>query len=169
MALSKSNLMIRDYDNIRPMLRDIYIFGCFSRDDFIQKGMSGRKYDNEQRRISAYLPEKFIQKRRVNKKVYLYCSYDMGDSAENYLEDTYRNKSFTVLDIMSFFFIQQLLFENNEMTAVDLLDKIPALNQDVVFTKDNLRVKLDELIDRGYITSSLVSQILKLQILYLVE
>lgn len=153
MALSKSNLLIRDYDDIRPILRDIYIFGCFSRDDFIQKGMSGRKYDNEQRRISAYLPEKFIRKRRVNKKVFLYCSYDMGDSAENYLADTYRNKSFTVLDIMSFFFIQQLLYKNGEMSAVELLEEIPVLNQKTVFTKDNLRVKLDELVDRGYIVS----------------
>ena len=153
MALSKSNLLIRDYENIRPVLRDIYIFGCFSRDDFIRKGMSGRKYDNEQRRISSYLPDKFVRKRRVDKKVILYCSYDMGESARNYLAETYRNKSFTALDIMSFFFIQQLLNETEEMTAVELLDKLPALNHSVIFTKDNLRVKLDELVESRYITS----------------
>ena len=116
MALNKSTLLIRDYENIRHILRDIYIFGCFSRDDFIEKkGISGRKYDNEQRRISAYLPDKFIQKRRIDKKVLLYCSYQMEDSEKNYLADTYRNKSFTALDIMAFFFVQQILSDRKSV------------------------------------------------------
>lgn len=43
--------------------------------------------------------------------------------------------------------------ETEEMTAVELLDKLPVLNHSVIFTKDNLRVKLDELVEKGYITS----------------
>ena len=62
MALRDSVLLIRDYENIRQILRDIYIYGCFTRDDFIEMGISGRKYDNEQRRISAYLPDKLIRR-----------------------------------------------------------------------------------------------------------
>ncbi|WP_312072179.1 WYL domain-containing protein [Anaerotignum propionicum] len=151
MALRDSVLLIRDYENIRQILRDIYIFGCFTRDDFIDMGISGRKYDNEQRRISAYLPDKFIQKRRLDKKVLLYCSYQMQDSEKNYLGDTFRNKSFTALDVMSFFFVQQILADGQEITAAELLDLIPNYNNSVVFTKDNLRVKLDELDEKGYI------------------
>lgn len=152
MALNKSSLLIRDYENIRQILRDIYIFGCFSRDDFIErKGISGRKYDKEQQRISAYLPEKFIQKRYVDKKVLLYCSYSVMDGGSNHLADTYRNKSFTALDVMSFFFVQQLLNENKEMTAAEILNALPATNDSAIFTKDNLRVKLDELVDKGFI------------------
>ena len=152
MALNKSSLMIRDYENIRHILRDIYIFGCFSRDDFIEKkGISGRKYDKEQQRIRAYLPKKFIKRRRVDKRVQLYCSYSMTDGARNYLEDTYRNKSFTALDIMAFFFIQQLLGRNVEMSAAEILNSLPVMNTEVIFTKDNLRIKLDELVEKGYI------------------
>ena len=152
MALNKSSLLIRDYENIRQILRDIYIFGCFSRDDFIEKkGISGRKYDKEQQRIISYLPEGFIQKRRVDKKVQLYCSYNIMDGGSNHLAETYRNKSFTALDIMSFFFVQQLLNKNEEMTAAEILDALPANNDSVVFTKDNLRVKLDELVEKGFI------------------
>lgn len=151
MALHDSVLLIRDYENIRKILRDIYIYGCFTRDDFIEMGISGRKYDNERRRISAYLPDKFIQKRRVNKKVLLYCSYHIEDSEKNYLSGTFRNKSFTALDVMSFFFVQQLLAERKEMTASEILDALPNYNTKVVFTKDNLRVKLNELVDKGYI------------------
>ncbi len=153
MALRDSVLLIRDYENIRKILRDIYIFGCFTRDDFIEMGMSGRKYDNEQRRLSAYLPEKFLQKRRVDKKVLLYCTYRQEDSEKNYLAETYRNKSFTTLDVMSYFFIQQLLNENIELSAPEILESLPLYNEERIFTKDNLRTKLDELIDKGYLTA----------------
>lgn len=154
MALSKSSLMIRDYENIRQLLRDIYIYGCFSRDDYIEKnGISGRKYDKEQQRISAYLPEKFIRKRRVNKKVLMYCTYSTFDGAENYLAETYRNKSFTALDIMSFFFVQQMLSNDEEMTAAEILEGLPYVNENALFTKDNLRVKLEELVSKGFICS----------------
>lgn len=152
MALNKSNLLIRDYENIRGILRDIYIYGCFSRDDFIEKGISGRKYDNEQRRINAYLPEHFIQKRRVNKKVLQYCKYSMLDSANNYLAETFRNKSFTALDILSHFFVMQLLNQNEMLTMAELLEQLP-LNKEVEFTKDNLRVKLEEMQQNGLIKS----------------
>ncbi len=152
MALNKSTLLIRDYENIRQILRDIYIFGCFSRNDFIEKkGISGRKYDKEQQRISAYLPERFIQKRRVDKKVLLYCAYTVMDGGNNHLADTYRNKSFTALDIMSYFFVQVLLNENGEMTVAEILDALPTTNDNAIFTKDNLRVKLDELAEKGFI------------------
>ena len=74
--MAKSNLLIRNYDNIRRILRDIYIFGCYSRDDFIEKGMSGRKYDNEQRRINAYLPEGFIRKGELTRRYSIIATTD---------------------------------------------------------------------------------------------
>lgn len=151
MALNRSMLLIRDYGNIRKILRDIYIFGCFSRDDFIEKGYSGRKYDNEQRRISAYLPEKFIQKRRANRKVILYCKYGISDGAHNYLAETYRNKSFTLLDVLAYFYVLQILGNCERMTLPEILNQIPCCNEEVEFTKDNLRIKLDELVESGLI------------------
>lgn len=151
MALSKSNLLIRDYDNIRDILRNMYIFGCFTRDDFIGMGYGGRKYDNEQRRINAYLPKKFISKRRDGKKVIQYCKYNLDDNMGNYLSETYRNKSFTMLDIMSYFFVMQSLADGQEYTLPELLEVMPIGSEEVEFTKDNLRVKLDELLETGLI------------------
>lgn len=37
------------------------------------------------------------------------------------------------------------------MTAAEILDALPANNDSVVFTKDNLRVKLDELVEKGFV------------------
>ena len=154
--MPKSSLLIRDYDNIRRILRDIYIFGCYSRDDFIEKGFSGRKYDNEQRRINAYLPQGFLKKRRVNKKVQYYCYYgpyegDQGFLAVNRLAETYSNKSFTMLDITSYFFVLGILNAHPGLTLMELLDEIPQSNEDILFTKDNLWVKLGELEEAGLI------------------
>ena len=151
MALSKSNLLIRDYGNIRDILRNMYIFGCFTRDDYIEMGYGGRKYDNEQRRINAYLPEKFMSKRRIGKKVIQYCRYNMNGSEGNYLAETYRNKSFTLLDIMSYFYVLQILGDEVERTLSEILDKIPVVSEKIEFTKDNLRIKLDELLACGLI------------------
>ena len=153
MALSNSKLLIRDYENIRDILRRMYIYGCFTRDDYIEMGYGGRKYDNEQRRINAYLPNKFIRKRRDGKKVIQYCKYNLDDKIGNYLEETYRNKSFTLLDIMSYFFVLQILNEQTELTLPDLLEAMPVGSDKVEFTKDNLRVKLDELVKTGLILS----------------
>ena len=151
MALSKSTLMIRDYENIRRILREIYIYGCFTKDDYVEMGFSGRKVDKEQQRISAYLPDKFIKKRRLNKKVIQYCRYNISDSTRNYLAETYRNKSFTMLDLLSYFYILQILGDGRERTLQEILDEMPFDNAEVEFTKDNLRVKLDELLENQFL------------------
>ena len=151
MALSKSSLMIRDYENIRRILREIYIYGCFTKDDYIEMGFSGRKIDKEQQRISAYLPDKFIKKRRINKKVIQYCRYNISDSTKNYLAETYRNKSFTMRDLLSYFYILQILGDGQKRTLQEILDEMPFNNAEVEFTKDNLRVKLDELLENQFL------------------
>ncbi len=151
MAFNKSSLMIRDYENIRRILREIYIYGCFTKDDYVEMGFSGRKVDKEQQRISAYLPDKFIKKRRLNKKVIQYCHYNISDSTKNYLAETYRNKSFTMLDLLSYFYILQILGDGQERTLQEILDEMPFDNSEVEFTKDNLRVKLDELLENQFL------------------
>ena len=153
--------MIRDYENIRRILREIYIYGCFTKDDFIVMGYSGRKIDKEQQRINAYLPDKFIKKRRVNKKSIQYCRYDFSESTKNYLAETYRNKSFTMLDIMSYFYILQILGDDKERTLPEILDELPYQNDEVEFTKDNLRIKLDELLESRFISSKKVGRNIK--------
>ena len=79
----------------------------------------------------------------------MYCSYHIEDSEKNYLSETFRNKSFTALDVMAFFFVQQLLGERKEMTAPEILEALPNYNTTVVFTKDNLRVSWMNLLKKG--------------------
>lgn len=47
------NELIKNFDNIRQLMRDFYVFGFKSRADFADK--SARSYDNERRRIESWL------------------------------------------------------------------------------------------------------------------
>lgn len=58
-----ADLMISKYDMIRNMLRDIYIYGCFSKEDFLEMGIGKRNFDNYKSRIWSYLPDGFIDKK----------------------------------------------------------------------------------------------------------
>lgn len=49
------NELIKNFDNIRLLMRDFYVFGFKSRADFADK--SARSYDNERRRIESWLGE----------------------------------------------------------------------------------------------------------------
>lgn len=62
--------LIRNYDNIRHILREIYLYGCFTKGVFIQKGMSARKYDMEKKGLFAYLPADLVKERCQGKKLY---------------------------------------------------------------------------------------------------
>ena len=49
------NELIKNFDNIRQLMRDFYVFGFKSRADFTDK--SARSYDNARRRIDCLLGE----------------------------------------------------------------------------------------------------------------
>ncbi len=47
------NELIKSFDRIRAYMRDFYVYGFKSRDEFEQK--SARSYDDERRRIESWL------------------------------------------------------------------------------------------------------------------
>ena len=52
-----------------------------------------------------------------------------------------------MLDITSL--VLGILYEHTGLTLDELLDEIPQLNEDILLTKDNLRIKLEELEECG--------------------
>ena len=53
---------IKHYNNIREILRDIFLYGCFSREALEEKnGKSTRKLKYEMRRIQYYIKNDFIK------------------------------------------------------------------------------------------------------------
>ena len=45
--------LIKNFDKIRDYMRDFYVYGFKSRDDYTKK--SARSYDDEKRRIESWL------------------------------------------------------------------------------------------------------------------
>ncbi len=100
---------VGNYEKLRSVLRDIFIYGCFSRTDFEYRGISSRKYDNEKRKILGFLDNSNITEQIENKKKYVRMSSNMFNTTTNYLIDSFRTKSFTNLDIELYLKIMQLL------------------------------------------------------------
>lgn len=127
MGKSKYKNFIKHYDTIRDILRNFYLYGCYSRGDFDKKKISGRKYDNERRRIMNYMNRKYVQEHTEGHTKYISLNYDMFRCTENFLSYSFLTRSFNWNDIVLYFFIQQILNEENQsMTIEELMDALIA-------------------------------------------
>ena len=144
-----ADLMISKYDMIRNMLRDIYIYGCFTKEDFLDMGIGKRNFDNYKSRIWSYLPDGFIDKKVVNKKDVLYCKYNMFDKVDNYLAETYRYCSCKKDDIKIEFNTIKILADGNEKDINFLSEELSKIIGGISSRK--VRKRLVELNEAGYI------------------
>lgn len=144
-----ADLMISKYDMIRNMLRDIYIYGCFSKEDFLEMGIGKRNFDNYKSRIWSYLPDGFIDKKIVNKKDILYCKYNMFDKVNNYLAETYRYCSYRKDDIKIEFNIIKILAEGEDKDINFLSEELSKVIGKISPRK--IRRRLAELKETGYV------------------
>ena len=54
------------------------------------------------------------------------------------MAESYRNKSFTMLDVLSYFFVNQVL-GNQEMSLAEILELMPVVTDEIV-TLDDMNV-----------------------------
>ena len=64
--MSEYSELVKNYSKIREYLRDFYIYGFRSRDNYTEK--SGRSYDNERRRIESYLSSVIFSRTELDGK-----------------------------------------------------------------------------------------------------
>ena len=100
------NELIKNFDNIRLLMRDFYVFGFKSRADFADK--SARSYDNERRRIESWLGEYMYFRQNAGGKN-CFISVDSRKIRHNPFYKALKAKSFTVNDIMLHFFLLDIL------------------------------------------------------------
>ena len=94
--------LIKNFNKIRDYMRDFYVYGFKSRDDYTKK--SARSYDDEKRRIESWLGDymKFHQT-ADGKNVFL--SIDSRVTRHNPLYKAWKTKSFTDGDITLHFIV----------------------------------------------------------------
>lgn len=102
---------IKHYNIIRTILRDVFLYGCFSREELEGKRkISSRKISYEIRRIQQYIEEEYIRIDRDGRYKLLALTYDSIRNTENFLVKTYMTKSFTRTDLILYFCLLGTLY-----------------------------------------------------------
>jgi predicted DNA-binding transcriptional regulator YafY len=127
---------IKHYNIIRDILRDCFLYGCFSRDGLeIKRKVSSRKISYEMRRIQQYIEEKYIKSDKDGRYKLLSLTYDYMKHSDNFLVSTYMTKSFTRIDLLTYFFILMYLQAQSCPCSLNTIENGLAEEENIPFDK----------------------------------
>jgi predicted DNA-binding transcriptional regulator YafY len=130
--MAKVRDFVGDYESIRTILRDIFLFGCFTTDDFERNGISPSKYNQEKRKLLAFIDNKYFQNQRINGKLAMHFTTDMFDTAYNFLFDTFMMKSFVESDVrLALKILQTLSNCDSELTAENVTEELELADDNI--------------------------------------
>lgn len=146
--------LIKNFNKIRDYMRDFYVYGFKSRDDYTKK--SARSYDNEKRRIESWLGD-YMKFRQTADGKNVFLSIDSRVSRHNPLYKAWKTKSFTDGDIALHFIIMDILEDGQELSLVDIATQVDeylaAFENARVFDASTIRKKLNEYVKEGLLVS----------------
>ena len=148
--MSEHSELIKNFSRIRDYMREFFVFGFKTRNDFKQK--SKRTYDNERRRIENYLGE--LTKWEYSdgsKKIFI--SVDSSKIPLNPFYKAYKSKSFTDNDVILHFLILDILTSNDNLTVDEITDLIND-RVELLFEPQTVRNKLKEYTEYGIIIAT---------------
>ena len=143
--MSEFQELIKSFAKSRDYVRDFFVYGFKTRDDFSHK--SGRTYDNEKRRIESWLSE-YIHSEYTKNGKNVAITLDSNLLLTNPLYRVWKSKSFTDNDIMLHFFLLDILQDGEARTIDELTNEILA-NYDVLFEPQLVRKKVKEYEEEG--------------------
>lgn len=143
--MSEFSELVKQFQKIRTYVRDFYIYGFKSREEYQEK--SGRTYDNERRRIESWFAD-FTKSTYVQGKKNIYIAVNSNQISLNPLYQVWKAKSFTNNDIMLHFFILDLLADGKARKLDEITDEISE-TYSVLFDVQILRKKLTEYVNEG--------------------
>jgi len=143
--------LIKDISRIRDYMREFFVYGLKSREEFGQK--SARSYDNERRRIESWLGEYMSFRQDANGKN-VFIAVDSRRVPQNPLYQAWRAASFTDNDITLHFWLLDILSMDDPKSLTDILEKIdhdylPLFESASPLDESTLRKKLKEYVDLG--------------------
>lgn len=145
--------LIKNFDSIRDYMREFYVYGFKSREEFTKK--SARSYDDERRRIESWLGDYMCFRQTADGKN-LFLSIDSRISHHNPLYKAWKAKSFTDGDITLHFLIFDLLFDSDTALSLnEITDEIDrrllCFDNPKTFDSSTVRKKLKEYVEQGLI------------------
>lgn len=154
------NELIKNFERIRGYMREFYVYGFRSREEFNNKSI--RSYDNERRRLESWLG-KYMEFRHDSKGKASFITMDSRDIPHNPLYKAFKAKSFTDNDITLHFYILDLLAEGESLTVKEITEAISEkylshFAQTEEVDESTIRKKLKEYEQLGMLKSSKVGR-----------
>lgn len=149
------NELIKDFNRIRDYMRQFYVYGFKTRDEYNSK--SARSYDNEKRRIESWLGEYMSFRQGESGKV-SFITVDSASIKANPLYNAFKAKSFTANDIVLNFVLLDILQPGVKLGVSDITEMIDERYMSVftdpkVFDEATVRNKLKEYAEAGILVS----------------
>jgi len=154
--MSSYSELIKNFEKIRAYMRDFYVYGFKSRDDFQKK--SARSYDDERRRLESWLGDHMGFVRTPEGK-HVFISIDSRTIRHNPLYSAWKAKSFTDGDITLHFIIFDILHDPSVKKSIaELLREIDGkylsgYETPMMFDESTVRKKLKEYCEAGIIVA----------------
>lgn len=147
--MSEFQELVKSIAKSREYVRDFYVYGFKSREDFDRK--SARTYDNERRRIESWLAP-YIRSEYNGSVKNVYLSLNTNTLSFNPLYRVFETKSFTNNDIMLHFYLLDILHGGVLRTADELTDEM--LNRyETDMEVQVVRKKANEYVKEGILRS----------------
>ena len=142
--------LIKNFNKIRDYMRDFYVYGFKSRDDYTKK--SARSYDDEKRRIESWLGD-YMRFHQTADGKNVFLSIDSRETRHNPLYKAWKTKSFTDGNITLHFIVMDILSDGQELSLGDIVfqvdEYLAAFEHARVFDTSTIRKKLNEYVKEG--------------------
>lgn len=152
--MSSYSELIKNFERIRAYMREFYIYGFKSRDDYSKK--SARSYDDERRRIESWLGDHMNFVRTPEGKN-VFISIDSRNIRHNPFYNAWKAKSFTDGDVTLHFILFDILHEPSiKRTIPELMQEmdekyLSCFEKPMMFDESTVRKKLKEYCEAGII------------------
>lgn len=146
--------LIKNFNKIRDYMRDFYIYGFKSREEYTRK--STRSYDDERRRLESWLGD-YMQFRQTADGKNVFISIDSRVTKHNPLYNAWKAKSFTDGDITLHFILMDILSRTDQaLTLGEIVEQIDdyffEFENPRMFDITTVRKKLKEYTKEGLVT-----------------
>ncbi len=152
--MSSYQELIKNFERIRAYMREFYVYGFKSREDYQSK--SARSYDDEKRRMESWMGDHMSFVRTQDGKN-VFISIDSRTSYHNPFYKAWKAKSFTAGDITLHFILFDILHDPSVgftlpeiMTMADE-QYLSCFESPLMFDESTVRKKLKEYVQEGMI------------------
>ena len=159
--MSSYSELIKNFEKIRAYMREFYIYGFKSRDDYSKK--SSRSYDDERRRIESWLGDHMSFVRTPEGKN-VFISIDSRSIRHNPFYNAWKAKSFTDGDVTLHFILFDILHDPSVKCTLSeimqLIDEkyLSDFENPMMFDESTVRKKLKEYTEAGIIVTEKVGR-----------